>query len=235
MIGRGARKVICWDLDETLGEFRDYGRLLRTAGIIPLLESYRRSGFVNVVTTAASKEHAEYVLSVAGMRHLFLSVFSRETICDEPGNDFNKRYMPVAGYFGLSADEAPHRILVVGNLERDAPYDSDLTFIHHPYGSTYHASVFGNVINRLMRTSDSWSYAHTMLLSANEGQLKMGYFWGGKLMIDGIMVGVGRSYWNPRPGKSSDRLIAVVSVPGVYSAEKEEIIRDPVTRTAHSL
>jgi hypothetical protein len=179
----------------------------------PLIEGLARLGMRQVITTAAWGEHAEFVLTHAGLRGFYEGIFDVHQICDK---DYNKYYMKVAERFGISPEDAPDRILVVGNMARDAPADLDLTFLHHPEGSTYDASVYMKIIARLLRLSDSWAEAHTLLEEQNSHHLPVCGFEGGQQYVDDIWVGVGRSLRNVRPEKPSDRIISIYSVPDSY-------------------
>jgi hypothetical protein len=203
------RKVICWDLDETAGNFRDYGKMTLTRGISPLFERLCNRGFTQVVTTAASTEHANFVLSSFGLSKFFEVVFSRDHICD---SDFNKYYIPVADFFGIPYEEAPHQILVVGNLCRDAPSDLDCAFVFNPFSTMHDAAVAEAVIMALDRLSDSWFNAHWHL-HCRGIPFRMSYFQGSLSGIEEVRVASGFSYWNHRNGKEFDRIVAVFDVP----------------------
>ncbi|MEW6036139.1 MAG: HAD family hydrolase [Candidatus Micrarchaeota archaeon] len=217
-MGRVRASHICWDLDETLGCFRDYSCLRMTPGIKPLLEGLRRAGLHHVVTTAGSAEHADYVLQASGIRGLFEGIFDYTRICDA---HFNKYYSIVASSLGITPLEAPHRMLVVGNLERDAPADLDLTFIMHPMGAKYSSRVYLAAIGGLLSASDSWADAHA-IMGAGSSPIPMGYFEGGLISVEGVRLAVGRSFWNPRPGKTSDRIVAVLDSPDRMRIKKED-------------
>jgi hypothetical protein len=220
MRGAGKGRYICWDLDETTGSFRDYRRMGLTRGIGPLIEGLARLGIKHVITTAAWKEHAEYVLWQAGVRGLYEGIYDIHQICDK---DYNKYYHPVAASLGISPEEAPDRILVVGNMSRDAPADLDLTFLYHPQGSVYDATVYLKIITRLLALSDSWASAHDVMQGQNRYAMPVPGFDGGQQYIDDIWVGVGRYQRNVRPEKPTDRIISVYSVPECYRSEIEII------------
>jgi hypothetical protein len=209
------RKVICWDLDETAGNFRDYDKMTLTRGISPLFERLENRGFTQVVTTAASTEHANFVLSYFDISKHFEAVFSRDHICD--GN-FNKYYIPVANFFGIPLEDAPHQILIVGNLYRDAPSDLDCAFVFNPFASMHEAAVAEAVITALSNLSDSWFNAH-WLLHCQGIPFRMNYFRGSLNGIEELRVASGFSYWNQRNGKEFDRVVAVFDVPKSMQVE----------------
>jgi len=223
MRGAGKGRYICWDLDETTGSFRDYRRMGLTRGLKPLLEGLSGLGIKHVITTAAWKEHAEYVLWQAGVRGLYEGIFDIHELCDPKDPDYNKFYSPVAARFGISNDEAPDRMLVVGNLPRDAPADLDLTFLYNPQGSAYDATAYMKIITRLMAFSDSWADAHASLQDHNRFSVPVPSFEGGQQYIGDIWVGVGRYHRNVRPGKPSDRIISVHSIPERYRSDVDII------------
>ncbi|MFH0885349.1 MAG: HAD family hydrolase [Candidatus Micrarchaeota archaeon] len=220
MRGAGKGRYICWDLDETTGSFRDYRRMGLTNGIGPLLEGLTRLGIKHVITTAAWKEHAEYVLWQAGIRDLYEDIFDVHQICDK---NYNKYYRPVAASLGIQPEEAPERLIVIGNLERDAPADLDLTYLYHPEGSAYNAMVYLRILSRLIALSDSWADAHAAMQDQNRYSIPVPGFMGGQQYIDDIWVGVGRYQRNVRPEKPTDRIISVYSVPESYRSEIEII------------
>ncbi len=220
MRGRAAGRYICWDLDETTGSFRDYRRMGLTRGLKPLLEGLSGLGIKHVITTAAWKEHAEYVLWQAGVRGLYDAIFDVHQICDQ---DYNKYYGPVAASLGIRPDEAPDRLLVVGNMSRDAPADLDLTFLYNPQGSVNDATVYLKIITRLMAFSDSWASAHEAMQDQNGYAMPVPGFEGGQQYIDDIWVGVGRYHRKVRPEKPTDRIICVHSVPESYRSDVDFI------------
>jgi hypothetical protein len=222
---RGARvgRYICWDLDETTGSFRDYRRMGLTRGLKPLLEGLSNLGIRHVITTAAWKEHAEYVLWQAGIRGLYEGIFDIHELCDPKDPDYNKFYSPVAARFGIRPEDAPDRMLVVGNMSHDAPADLDLTFLYNPQGSEYDATVYLKIITRLMAFSDSWASAHDSMQDQNRYSIPVPGFVGGQQYIDDIWVGVGRFQRNVRPEKPSDRIICVHSVPEGYRSDVDII------------
>lgn len=214
--GRG--RIISWDLDETLGDFRDYGNMRLTRGIKPLLEDLRGQGFRHVVATAAMREHAEYVLSAFGLRGLFDAVFSREDICDA---EYNKHYSPIIRALAIPAEEAPGRILAVGNFRRDAPADMDIVFLYHPLASCYSASVHRSIISSLAALSDSWSGAHSTLVCGSCSS-ETAAFEGTMLRMGGTLVGVGRCRREDGLAKKSDRMVRVLEIPEPCEMKKEK-------------
>jgi len=208
------RRIICWDLDETLGKFRDPQKMSLTKGILPVLDKLRSFGTRQVITTAASRGHAQLVLTSFNIGHYFDALFSFDQICDpSPESGFNKHYLPVAVYFGISPTQASHDMISIGNHSRDAPADLDFPFIFRPYGSSYDASLFIPLISRLIGESDSWGQAHWKLHSSGPNFVKIDHFQGSIHNVDGVSIATGFSYWNPKQNKPYDRTIAVLESP----------------------
>ncbi len=211
------RRVICWDLDETLGDFRDPNRMRLTRGIAPLLEKLRGKGVINAIASSASAEHASNVLEYFRILPLFDRVFTGHEICDK---EMNKHYMGVAECFDTRPKDAPHRMLVIGNLCSDAPTDLDLPFILHPSCRSCHADVLDILLTEMMELSDSWISAYRRLRFRNERLFSSGLFKGGTQMLEGIGIAVGFAFWNPRIGKRADSTIAVYGIPEKYKEEE---------------
>lgn len=189
--GRGGRgRVICWDLDETIGFFRDYREMHVMRGIGPLLDRMSCSGARHVVTTAASREHAEYALGYFSLTRHFEGIFARDSICDA---DFNKFYAPVAESLGIAPDEAEHRILVIGNLPRDSPADLDIVFFFHPQGFRYDQSIPESVLSLLSQHPDSWSDAFNLALSGSGWPIEEPAFSGKWIEGGPLQLALGRA------------------------------------------
>ncbi len=213
------RRVVCWDLDETVADARDYDRMRLKRGLVPLLEKLREKGVLNTITTSASLEHSFRVLEYFRILPLFEGIFAGNEICDEM---MNKHYKNVAGWFDIQPKDAPHRMLVIGNLRSDAPTDMDLPFILHPSCSSCHADVLDTLLSEMMELSDSWISAFRRLRFRNDKTFDTDLFKGGTQMLGGIGIAVGFAFWNPRMGKMVDSTIAVYDIPEKY---KEEAIQ----------
>jgi hypothetical protein len=167
-MGGAKPRYICWDLDETLGCFRPPedtagpSRRGLTRGISTLLEERMEAGCRHVVTTAAEAAYAEASLEEFGIRGFFERVFDRHTVCD---TRFNKHYLPVAEALGISGTDAPDRMIVVGNLAKDAPADSDIVFLYHPNAVRYDAGVISRTLSYL-ELFGPWRAAHEALAGA---------------------------------------------------------------------
>ncbi len=174
-MGGAARRFICWDMDETLGNFRPpddklaSGRRGAVRGISTLLEAHRKTGSSHVLTTAAEASYAEQSLSEFGLRGYFDAVFDRSVICDP---HFNKNYSAVVSRLGVDPSEAAERVLVVGNLGKDAPSDTDLVFLYHPSAVLYGAEAVGDILAGMMEFG-SWKSAYDFLSRGEEGRISM--------------------------------------------------------------
>lgn len=150
--------VICWDLDETLGEFRriayqmqgkqapDWMNPISTRyGIRKTLRDLRKKGYVHVLTTSGITRYADTVLQVARLRREFSEVFGREHVSKL---HWGKEYSCVANKIGYSLEDMRGKSVVVGDAPGDQPMDIvGLLFIN--LGSHYDARVIQPVLNRL--------------------------------------------------------------------------------------
>lgn len=116
-----AEKVICWDLDGTLGEFyATYARMngfqsSRRDGLKPgIMEALNRLsvlGFTHVVTTIAPEKQALKALEDSRLLDFFTAIFCEEQIL----RDDRKDYSVVAKAFGIQADDYRRRLIAVGD------------------------------------------------------------------------------------------------------------------------
>lgn len=153
-------KVICWDMDETLGSFR--GRLnsfpskslltLRS-GIRETLQDFSGDGFVQLVTSSGGSSYVDDSLRLTDLKKFFYGIFDARTT-KSYDYAWGKTYRPVLEALGLSDEEICDDIIVVGDAVGDQPIDiNGLVFIHLGWGpdpDIYHASVIRDVIIYLM-------------------------------------------------------------------------------------
>lgn len=165
-------KYICWDLDQTLGNFlpsqaaynhrsaaaAGHERGLRP-GMREFLETSVKNNVYHFITIGGeNKEHAREVLEINSISSYFTAIFAGKDI--DAG--FGKRYKPVLDYLGIPAEQAKSDLVVTGDLTSDQPVDLDnVVFIWHPGAFRYPASHFVNVFN--------------MLVSAGEGNIHLGF------------------------------------------------------------
>ncbi len=161
-----ARGVICWDLDETLGNFRPVadeliarmrplGRIRTALGFPPrapielregvpeTLARLRDAGFVQVVTTGSLIDYAEHGLRRVGIRSFFAEVYGRDTIWEGWG----KSYATVRARFGTP----PERMLVIGDdFKKDRASDHlDTVMICDQLGLRKSASLIPPLVEAL--------------------------------------------------------------------------------------
>jgi hypothetical protein len=125
-------RVICWDLDDTLGTFRkvilpDWEQPLALRyGIKELLHDFsEKSGYVHFVTTSGTVDYASKALRRTGIRKFFRDVFGRETVSRETG----KIYKPVADVLEFSEEAMRANMIAVGDAPGDQPVDIDMVFL----------------------------------------------------------------------------------------------------------
>jgi hypothetical protein len=133
-------KIICWDLDETLGFFReiisirdkqtfpdpDDTYILRK-DILKVLNRLMDKGYHHVVTSSAKRRYTEGVLQAVCLDAYFDGVFGRKDVTD---GMWGKKYLPVAEASGINDSQARAGMLVIANLGSDEPMDIDIVFIH---------------------------------------------------------------------------------------------------------
>ncbi|MCI0503382.1 HAD family hydrolase [Candidatus Micrarchaeota archaeon] len=157
-------KLICWDLDETLGRFYGiYARMhgfdcKRADGLKPgireALAELSALGFSHVVTTAAQEDEATAALSQAGLLGSFLRIFHESKILR--GN--RKDYSVVAEAFGMGEGDFRKRAIVVGDIiPLDLPENG--VFIHEPDAPCYSADITKSIIRLISEKGegDFWA------------------------------------------------------------------------------
>ena len=133
-------KVICWDLDDTLGLFKsiqyelegreyidDEKPISLRYGIKDLLSNLSDQGYLHFVTTSGTFEYAQEALTRTGLIYYFEGIYGRDTISTD---FFSKNYEPVAKQIGFSDEEAISNMIVIGDAPGDKPGDLEgLVFI----------------------------------------------------------------------------------------------------------
>lgn len=153
MVLREGEKVICWDMDETLGIFKPIVAELAgeevprtrfnsdlglTPGIRELLSTWKNQGYHQVITTGAGQLYTEEVLRRSQLGRFMERVYTGTdwvTIKHDNGEVYGKPYRRVGNEYGLSPDEMAHKMLVVGDDMLDLPVNvPDLVLmLHHNY------------------------------------------------------------------------------------------------------
>lgn len=167
-------KVLCWDLDETLGYFKFMDGDLpqgRRAGIERTLSSFNRRGFRNVVTTAGGRDYALTALGYAGLSKHFDEVFDSLDVSPFLGGGNGKEYGVVARQYSIRDTGAD--LLVIGNLPLDRPLDlSDVVFLLHNDAFLYRSSVVDRVVDSLLCAGKgSFSRGFRAMLAKNTSRL----------------------------------------------------------------
>jgi len=133
------QKIICWDLDETLGFFRnlvsirsgdeypgpDDSYVLRK-DIIKTLNSMIAKGYRHVVTSSAKLDYSEKVLEAVCLDAYFDSVFGRKKVTE---GMWGKKYLPAAEFYQLDETMACSHMLIIANMASDEPVDVAAVFV----------------------------------------------------------------------------------------------------------
>ena len=152
-------KIICWDLDETLGFFRnivsirdkqtfpdpDDAYTLRT-DILQILNRLIEKGYRHIVTSSAKLRYTEGIIKAVCLDAYFDGVFGRQDVSE---GMWGKKYIPVAEHCGINNSQARSRMLVIANLPSDEPIDCDIVFIHDERPIEYSALVYESIAETL--------------------------------------------------------------------------------------
>ena len=166
------KRVIAWDLDETLGNFRPIGYEMMGKempsfieptsiryGISDLLSELSEAGYRHYVTTSGTGEYAWGALTQTGLIKNFTEVFGREAVSNPYGG---KLYRPVIESENMTDDEARSNMIVVGDAPGDIPADVEgLVFVRQDAGHKYDALVVREIL--------------VTLLEAGKGSFKTGF------------------------------------------------------------
>lgn len=154
------RKVVCWDLDETLGNFRriyhkeigerpcslDPENSLQY-GLVDALKYLSSTGYEHVVTTATEKPLALKALEKSGIGVYFSHVFGPEVVSSGFGG---KQYLDVAKTVGFCEEQAIESMIVIGNAYGDKPVDLDgLVFVEHKQSVLTDAAITTKIFSVL--------------------------------------------------------------------------------------
>lgn len=158
-------RVICWDLDETLGFFRnivsvrdkqnspdpDDSYVLRT-DILPTLNRFMDKGYRHVVTSSAKLRYTEGMIHAVCLDAYFDWIFGRKDVTD---GIWGKKYAPAADFFKMNEHEARSNMLTIANLGSDEPTDLDIVFIHDERELEASASVYETIAETLWTMGDN--------------------------------------------------------------------------------
>ena len=116
--------IICWDLDDTLGDFSGLengnGPFQVREGIPELLEECKCRGLINVLTTNATLEYAKRALQKSGLAPYFTHIFDRRIVMEWQGKKYRQVQVELA-----CEDE----LIIIGNSLWDKPLDVNEIFI----------------------------------------------------------------------------------------------------------
>ena len=152
--------VLCWDLDETIGNFRrisyeiegksipEWERPLGLRyGIKELLEEFsEKNGYVHYITTSATFEYARRALKKSRLAKHFKHIFDRTCTSAARG----KNYRPVAQELGYSDEDMRARMIAIGDAPGDRPVDSNIVSVDLGPGSGIETLVIREIITTLL-------------------------------------------------------------------------------------
>jgi len=123
------KKIICWDLDEILGDFRAFERgstdVNARPGIRRLLKECTALDSICVVTTNATHAYAARAVQMLKAQEHIHRIFDGSMVMSWEG----KRYQTVRDYFGLSEEDFSDNAIIIGDSIRDKPLDCTPAFI----------------------------------------------------------------------------------------------------------
>jgi hypothetical protein len=152
-------RIICWDLDETLGFFRDIvsvrdkldspdpddAYVLRT-DILSTLNHFMDNGYRHVVTSSGKQRYSEGIVHAVCLDAYFDRIFGRKHVSN---GIWGKEYAPASDFFELSEDEACAQMLTIANLGCDEPTDIGIVFIHDERDLEESARVYETITETL--------------------------------------------------------------------------------------
>lgn len=157
-------KTICWDLDETLGMFRNIISA-RSGGAFPnpedsyklrtdLIKTLNRmieKGYRHVITSSAKRDYSEKVVAAVCLDAYFEHIFGRNDVTE---GVWGKQYLPVANMYRLEKEKARESMLVVANMPSDEPVDIDIVFVHDQRPIEETALAYETIAERLWELGD---------------------------------------------------------------------------------
>src|SRR5262249_54841324 len=114
----GKPLLLCWDYNGTV-EGRD--------GMADTVADLKRMGAESALTTSVFPENYETSMEAQGIR--FNAYFGGDRVRQ---GDVHKTYAAIAASYGISAEQAPDRVVVIGDSTTDAPGDlNGVLFLHN--------------------------------------------------------------------------------------------------------
>ncbi len=157
-------KVICWDMDETLGSFRRIGYELAGEqsqkfekptgirhGIKECLNRLSSDGYIHFVTTLGSTSYAREALGRVGLITQFKDVLGNEVMSKGMSSRTLKNYRVVADRVGFSDDEAFANMIVIGDSYNDKPLGIDGLVFLMDKGCQFSDSIVTEIILKKLR------------------------------------------------------------------------------------
>ncbi|GAB4340683.1 MAG: hypothetical protein Kow0099_16830 [Candidatus Abyssubacteria bacterium] len=157
-------KIICWDLDDTLGSFRNIlsarsggsfpnpndSYSLR-ADIIRTLNRMIAKGCRHVITSSAKLEYTTRVLQAICFDAYFDHIFGRNSVTE---GIWGKKYRPASEQFQLDDAQACAQMMVIANMASDEPVDIGIVFVHDDRPLTESALVYDRIVQALWTAGD---------------------------------------------------------------------------------
>jgi hypothetical protein len=147
----GARHVIVWDLDGTVGDFEALVksssdapvRVKTRPGLAATLRSLHAAGFAHSLLTMATPTYAAIALRGTGLFEAFERV-------EGQGQRRKGDAAGVAAAFGIPAEEMPHRLIFVGDrMVFDEPDHPQVVFHLEPFALVRPAQQLERLVVRL--------------------------------------------------------------------------------------
>ena len=158
-------RVICWDLDETLGFFRDIVSVrnketfpdpddiyVLRLDILKTLNRFMDKGYRHVVTSSAKLRYTEGIIEAVCLDTYFDCIFGRNDLVE---GIWGKKYAPAADFFGIDEIDAGSNMLVIANLASDEPTDLDIVFLHDERELEASALVYETIAEALWSAGEN--------------------------------------------------------------------------------
>lgn len=178
------RKLVCWDMDETLGSFRS-GKPALAKDIRRVLQKLKEAGCAHAITTISTAGIARQHMKETCLASYFDGIFGLKDVL---AAGRGKSYAKAASEMGIF--NPSHEMIIVGNDILDAPVDTDSVFLLHPNAIQHSAEVFFTLIDELGKHG-SWKAGFDAMQSRTTETLLVPDFTGGMLIVDGISVALG--------------------------------------------
>lgn len=201
------RRLICWDMDETLGSLRSAKNPVLTRDIRNVLEKLMGAGYRHAITTLSTSSFAEQQMRDTGLLYCFEGIFG---LSDVLSAGRGKSYSKVA--FKMGIGNTSDELLVVGNDIMDAPTDVDAVFLLHPKATDYSAEVFFTIIAELGK-SGSWMAGFSAMRGMSGESVLGAGFSGDLLSVDQISIMLGQA---DNKGKIVPNVVLVNQIPEKY-------------------